>query len=81
MGLATVYGIVKQSGGYLWVESELGQGACFTIYLPRVKQVIATNMPAVDQARRPGTETILVAEDEEALTACGATLDSLSRKC
>jgi two-component system cell cycle sensor histidine kinase/response regulator CckA len=67
LGLSTVYGIMKQSDGYLWVDSELGQGACFTIYLPRVKQAIAPGVPAVDQPRWRGTETILVAEDEEAL--------------
>ena len=67
LGLATVYGIVKQSGGYVWVDSELGQGACFTIYLPRVKGAIAPEMPAKAEAQPRGTETILVAEDEEAL--------------
>jgi CheY-like chemotaxis protein len=67
MGLSTVYGIMKQSDGYLWVDSELGQGACFTIYLPRVKQAIALNMLATDEERPRGAETILVAEDEEAL--------------
>ncbi len=67
LGLATVYGIVKQSGGYVWVESELGHGACFTIYLPRVKQAITPEMPAHAEAQPRGTETILVAEDEQAL--------------
>ena len=67
LGLATVYGIVKQSGGYVWVDSEPGQGACFTIYLPRVKRAIASNVSAKAEARRRGTETLLVVEDEEAL--------------
>jgi len=67
LGLSMVYGIVKQSGGYIWVASELGRGACFTICLPRVKQAIAPDLPAKAEARSPGTETILVTEDEEAL--------------
>jgi CheY-like chemotaxis protein len=68
-----VYGIVKQSGGYVWVYSELGQGACFTVSLPRVKVAVAAEMSAKTEARPPGTETILVAEDEEALreAMCG----------
>jgi signal transduction histidine kinase/ActR/RegA family two-component response regulator len=67
LGLSTVYGIVKQSGGYVWVDSELGQGACFMIYLPRVKQAIAPEKPAKAEVRPRGTGTILVVEDEEAL--------------
>ncbi len=73
LGLAMVYGIVKQSGGYVWVDSEVGQGACFTVYLPRVKGTVATEMPAKAEAQPRGTGTILVAEDEEALreAMCG----------
>jgi PAS domain S-box-containing protein len=73
LGLAMVYGIVKQNGGYVWVESEPGQGASFTIYLPRVKGVIAFDTSAKADALPRGTETLLVAEDEEAVreAMCG----------
>ena len=65
LGLATVYGVVKQSGGFIWVYSELGRGTTFKIYLPRVDESIE-NAPSVHpQAELPrGTGTILLAEDE-----------------
>ena len=69
LGLSTVYGIVKQSGGYIWVFSELGRGTTFKIYLPRVPSVEEPVMqtvaaPAQFQKVEPGTETILLVEDE-----------------
>jgi signal transduction histidine kinase len=80
MGLATVYGIVQQSGGHIWVYSEPGQGSTFKLYLPRVEEVAepAARTPSSAPTIR-GTETILVAEDDRQvrdlavaiLKACG----------
>ena len=69
LGLATAYGIVKQSGGYVWVSSVLGASTTFDIYLPRVDEAAPALVfrPEVHSARSKGTETILVLEDEESL--------------
>lgn len=63
LGLSTVYGIVKQAGGNIWVYSEVGKGSTFTIYLPRVMQMEEMALSQREAAR--GTETILVVEDEQ----------------
>ena len=66
LGLATVYGVVKQSGGFIWVYSELGRGTSFKIYLPRVDQPVERIGSTRAAAEAPrGTETILLAEDEQ----------------
>jgi len=68
LGLSTVYGIVKQSGGYIWVYSEIGKGTTFKIYLPKVaatgEVVPQVAAPAEAHKTEPGTETILLVEDE-----------------
>jgi two-component system cell cycle sensor histidine kinase/response regulator CckA len=66
LGLATVYGVVKQSGGFIWVYSELGKGTCFKIYLPRVDQPVEKTGSAQTLSEAPrGTGTILLTEDEQ----------------
>jgi two-component system cell cycle sensor histidine kinase/response regulator CckA len=68
LGLSTVYGIVKQSGGDIWVSSEPGQGTTLTILIPRELAITAaTPESSAPQRRVAGTETVLVVEDEEAL--------------
>jgi PAS domain S-box-containing protein len=73
LGLATVYGIVKQNGGYIWVYSEPGRGTSFKLYLRHARpvQAMAGVDGADDTGRRKGWETVLLVEDEDAVRALG----------
>ncbi len=70
LGLATVYGIVKQSGGFIWVYSEPGMGTTFKIYFPRVEAKVRQPLEldtSLDPAKLRGSETLLLVEDENAV--------------
>jgi len=68
LGLSTVYGIIKQSGGYVLVESEVRRGTTFRIYLPRVEDALEpVNSTGASSTQNGGSETVLLVEDEESV--------------
>jgi CheY-like chemotaxis protein len=68
LGLATVYGIVKQSGGFIWVDSQVGRGTTFELYLPVVHDRVETHVQVAHLFDiRGGSQTILLAEDDGAV--------------
>jgi CheY-like chemotaxis protein len=73
LGLATVYGVVKQSGGYIAVDSEKGKGASFSVFLPRLEQPAIQSAPVIAApVSLGGSETILLVEDAEPLRKLAA---------
>src|SRR5438876_4172361 len=75
LGLATVYGIIKQSNGHIEVESEPGQGTTFRVSLPKVdSEPAAIARPVMTESQKRGTGTILLAEDEPLLRELGETI-------
>lgn len=73
MGLATVYGIIKNHHGYIRVYSETGKGTCFKIYLPAIKKNIPKEAKSVEEIIPLGEETILLVDDEETIRDLGKT--------
>jgi two-component system, cell cycle sensor histidine kinase and response regulator CckA len=67
LGLAMVYGIVKQAGGFVWVYSEVGSGTTIKVYLPRIDEAVTPSTRAAQALPESGTESILLVEDEESL--------------
>jgi PAS domain S-box-containing protein len=78
LGLSTVFGIVKQSGGNIWIYSEIGRGTSFKIYLPRVDEAAQAYRRIPERAESlQGTETVLVLEDDNNLRRLSRTILNL----
>ena len=67
MGLSTVYGIVNQSRGHVWADTELGKGTCFTVCIPRTNKAGFAGALASNDRTLRGTETLLIVEDDESV--------------
>ena len=82
LGLANVFGVIKQSGGHIWVHNEPGQGVTFKIYLPRVEEAAPNAEPAQARPVLPeGSETILLVVEEQGVRSIvGKVLESLGYK-
>ncbi len=75
LGLSTVYGIVKQSGGNIWVYSEVNRGTSFKVYLPRIEEEIDTLLPRDTKEPPPkGDETVLLVEDDTSVRELAARI-------
>ncbi len=74
LGLSTVFGIVKQSGGSVWVYSELGRGTTFKIYLPESKVTLQSAEPPMSVRPKRGSETVLLTEDDEQVRNLASTI-------
>jgi two-component system cell cycle sensor histidine kinase/response regulator CckA len=74
LGLATVYGIVKESGGYVFVSSGAGRGSTFKVYLPRAEGAILERPTREPETAPMGSETVLLVEDEQAVRVLSRTL-------
>jgi two-component system cell cycle sensor histidine kinase/response regulator CckA len=74
LGLATVFGIVKQSGGIIWLYSELGKGTTFKIFLPVSEEIPVPSSRSIPAPSFEGTETVLIADDDASVRQVGATI-------